>query len=105
MAKARIHAGICGFTTEVTAEQNGDMKVRLAVESSCPHITEIFAQLQEVEPFTEIGFFGGRVPAVLQAQQNSCPHAACPVFSGVIKAVEVAAGLALPADVSITLEK
>jgi hypothetical protein len=34
-----------------------------------------------------------------------CTHAACPVASGIIKAVEVEAGLALPGDVSIKISK
>jgi hypothetical protein len=34
-----------------------------------------------------------------------CTHAACPVPVGIIKAVEVETGLALPADVSIKLSK
>ena len=34
-----------------------------------------------------------------------CPHAACPVPVGIIKAIEVEAKLAVPADVSIKLFK
>lgn len=32
-------------------------------------------------------------------------HAACPVPAGIIKAVEVAAGLALPADATIKISE
>jgi hypothetical protein len=32
-------------------------------------------------------------------------HAACPVPSAILKAMEVAAGMALPADVSISIRK
>jgi hypothetical protein len=34
-----------------------------------------------------------------------CKHAACPVPSGIIKAVEVASGLALPKDASIQVSQ
>jgi hypothetical protein len=34
-----------------------------------------------------------------------CSHAACPVPVGIIKAIEVEAHLALPADVTIKLSK
>jgi hypothetical protein len=34
-----------------------------------------------------------------------CTHSACPVPVGIIKAVEVEAGLALPADVSIKISR
>jgi hypothetical protein len=34
-----------------------------------------------------------------------CKHAACPVPSGIIKAVEVASGLALPKNASIQVSQ
>jgi hypothetical protein len=34
-----------------------------------------------------------------------CQHASCPVPSGIIKAIEVASGLALPKDASIQVSK
>ncbi|NQT59833.1 MAG: hypothetical protein HQ557_12695 [Bacteroidetes bacterium] len=104
MAKAYINAGICGFTTGVDAVQNDEGKVEIAIDSTCPHIMKAAESIKEVEPFNEIGFYSGSTPSILQAHY-SCPHAACPVFSGVVKAVEVAAGLALPKDVSITVTK
>ncbi|MBC7324277.1 MAG: hypothetical protein H5T99_03045 [Moorella sp. (in: Bacteria)] len=34
-----------------------------------------------------------------------CPHAACSVLPGMVKAIEVAAGLALPQDAHIYVQK
>jgi hypothetical protein len=34
-----------------------------------------------------------------------CTHAACPVPVGIIKAIELEAGMTLPADVTIKLSK
>ncbi len=104
MAKAYIDAGICGFTTNVTTVQNDDGKVEISLDSTCPHIMNAADSIKEVEPYFEIGFFGGAIPSILQAHYT-CPHAACPVFSGIVKAVEVAAGLALPKDVILTVSK
>ncbi len=104
MAKAYIDAGICGFTTNVNAVQNDEGKVEIGIDSTCPHIMKVADSIKEVEPYNEIGFFGGSIPSILQAHYG-CPHAACPVFSGVVKAVEVAAGLALPKDVILTVSK
>ena len=39
----------------------------------------------------------------MQKGVEHCFHSACPVPVGIIKAVEVAAGLALPADVRMTI--
>ena len=38
---------------------------------------------------------------MLRMAAQHCKHAACPVPSGIIKAIEVAAGLALPKDAHI----
>ena len=46
-----------------------------------------------------------QVPPVLQAGLKFCSHAACPVPVGIIKAIEVGAGLNLPVDVSIKISK
>jgi hypothetical protein len=104
MAKAYIDAGICGFTTDVTTVQNDEGKVEISLESTCPHIMNIAESIKLVDPYNEIGFFGGSIPSILQAHYK-CPHAACPVFSGIVKAVEVAAGLALSKDVILTVSK
>jgi hypothetical protein len=42
---------------------------------------------------------------VYQALSPHLPHAACPLYSGFLKAIESAAGLALPRDAHILVEK
>ena len=79
-------------------------RCRLSIESECEAIQRLAAELTEVDPFEEISFRGAG-PRVLQVASAHCAHAACPVAVGIIKAVEVAAGLALPADVVIKLSK
>ena len=46
-----------------------------------------------------------QVPLTLQVGMKYCTHAACPAPVGIIKAIEVAAGLNLPVDASIKLGK
>jgi hypothetical protein len=62
--------------------------------------------LKTVNPIEEISFRGDG-PKTLRIAAKHCKHTACPVPSGIIKAVEVASGLALPKDASIqvALEK
>ena len=50
-----------------------------------------------MDPIREITFRGDE-PLTLQLARKYCPHTACPVAAGIIKAVEVESGLALPAD-------
>lgn len=103
MAKAEIRAGICGFKTRVETKTVGDM-VRVVVTSECKAIQRMAEHIEEVDPFREFTF-RGMGPQTFEAAEQYCSHAACPVPVGIIKAVEIEAGLALPADVTITLEK
>jgi hypothetical protein len=103
VAEAEIESGICGFTTRVSARRNGGT-VTLQIESECDAIQRLAAELTEVEPFQEITF-RGEGPRTLRAAVKHCYHPACPVPVGIIKVVEVEAGLALPADARIKISK
>jgi hypothetical protein len=104
VAKAEIFSGICGFTTHVEAHKNGDGQVAISLESDCKAIKKLGAALTEVDPYREFTF-RGEGPLTLQLASKYCSHAACPVATGIIKAVEIEASLALPADVTIKLSK
>jgi hypothetical protein len=103
MAKAVIEPGICGFHASVEAKMDGEM-VNLTITSDCPAIQKMAAELSQVNPYKEISSRRA-VPLTLQAGLKYCTHAACPVPVGIIKAVEVEAGLALPQDASIKISK
>ena len=60
--------------------------------------------LTEVDPYKEISY-RGEGPVTLKLAAEHLVHPACPVPSGIIKAIEVAAGLALPKDASIKPSK
>jgi hypothetical protein len=79
-------------------------KVRLSIESDCKAIQNLAEELTEVDPFQEITFRGGG-PRSLELGAKHCYHTACPVPVGIIKAVEIEAGLALPKDAAIKLSK
>lgn len=101
MSKAEIHSGICGFTTEVVATMNGKV-CNLVISSDCKDIQRLAEDLKQVNPFQEISFRQS-IPQTIQVGMQHCSHAACPVPVGIIKAIELEARLALPADVSIKL--
>jgi len=103
LATAEVQAGICGFRTTVQATMDGDL-CNVMVRSECKAIQRLAAEVYQVDPLREITH-RGEGPLILALAARHCSHAACPVPAGIIKAVEVAAGLALPADVSIKLEK
>ena len=103
MARAEIASGICGFSATVIARREGSNCV-LSIDSDCDAIQRMAEELTEVDPFQEITF-RGQGPRSLALGAKHCYHTACPVPVGIIKAVEVAAGLALPADATIKLAK
>jgi hypothetical protein len=103
MAKAEIFAGDCGFNTQVEASLQGNA-CSLNIINECKAIQRMAAELKLVNPYQEISFRRG-VLTIHEMGRKHCTHASCPVPVGIIKAVEVAAGLALPTDVTIKLSK
>ncbi|HTX70140.1 MAG TPA: hypothetical protein VMH50_13495 [Thermoleophilia bacterium] len=99
MAKAEIESGICGFCTTVTTTNEG-RRVRVEFETSCGYVERLAEALTEVDPYKEISY-RGEGPVTLKLAAEHLVHPACPVPSGIIKAIEVEAGLALPKDASI----
>lgn len=104
MAKAEICSGVCGFNTTVETHMDDSDQVLLDIQSDCKAIQRLAAELTQVDPFREFTY-KGEVPLTFELAAEYCSHAACPVPIGIIKAVEIESGLALPADVSIRLSK
>lgn len=106
MARVEVDSGICGFTTLVVATSEDQQHVSLHVTSTCPHVSDIAEKLnsETFDAFEEIGPCEQPISIYQTHIMGICrslPHAACPVPSGVCKALEVAAGLALPRDAHI----
>ena len=99
MSEATIGPGICGFVAEVKATMEGEM-CSLEIACDCEPVQEMAKDLAQVDPMVEIGFHGDG-PLTLRTFAEHCPHPSCPVPAGILKAVEVAAGLALPQEASI----
>jgi hypothetical protein len=103
MARAEIFAGNCGFNTKVEAVMDGKV-CKIQISSECEAIQRMAEELKEVSPYNEISFKRA-MPKIHEMGHKYCTHAACPVPSGILKAVEIEAKLALPKDVLIRLSK
>jgi hypothetical protein len=103
MTKVTIDPGICGFIAEVTAAMDDEM-CRLDIDCACEPIQEMAEALKQVDPMVEMGFFGDG-PLVWRTFAEKIPHPSCPILAGILKAVEIEAGLALPKDASIKVTK
>ena len=101
----KVISGICGMLTEVRATSDDRAgTVKLKFNTRCESIQKLAGELTEVNPYEEISFRGAG-PRTLRMAAKHCQHAACPVPSGIIKAIEVASELALPKDAVIEVKK
>lgn len=109
MVAVKINAGICGFETVVIAEDKGGYKASFHLESECPNWKKVDTLLggKELNMMTELfknKETGTLDSEVLEISFKTIPHVSCPVISGILKALEVSAGLALPKDATISFE-
>jgi len=103
--KASIEAGVCGFKTTVIAASDDMQNVTFAIESDCENIKRLASDFPVVDGYSEIGagFDGVIHQSVRETLKGCC--SGCVVPCGIFKAMQVAAGLALPAPVSIDIVK
>ena len=110
MINVEITGGICGFTTQVHAEDKTAYKACFHLDSQCPNWKRVNDILggKELNMMTEL--FKNKKTGTLDSQVlavslKTIPHVSCPVISGILKALEVCTGLALPKDAAITFKK
>ena len=100
--KTRVHAGVCGYVTEIVATTEDEQMVQMAIESPCGNIRSLAAGLPgELDAYEELGagWNGAIHQAALGALKGCC--SGCVVPSSIFKSMQIAAGLALPRDISI----
>ena len=103
-----IDAGICGFKTTAVVTSEDDQHVAFAVESDCDKIRSLGATLKDkalIDAYQEISPMAESVlmQTVRSVLTGCC--AGCAVPAGLFKAMQVAAAIALPRDISIRLTK
>lgn len=105
-AFAEIDAGICGFKTSAHARSDDEQSVTFDIESDCDKIRAVAAVLKEKEPIDAYMEIDQRSEGALTSTCRSILTgccAGCAVPAGLFKAMQVAAGLALPKDAVIRL--
>lgn len=110
MSKVKIKAGICGFTTLVTAAKKTAYTANLLFETDCPNWQKVHTELEGKELNVMKELFKNKQTGVLESELFELfflliPHVSCPVLSGALKALEVETALALKADASIVFEE
>ena len=105
MAKTRVEAGICGFVTEIETSSEDMQHVSFKVETDCEKIKNLSKKLNKVDAYNEIkdGFDGELFKIIREELKGCCAGCAVPV--GLFKSMQVAAMVALPKNISITITK
>ena len=103
--QASIGGGICGLHTTVEAISADGMTVTVRIESDCPLVSKMAAELTSLDALDELMRrpYIATTPALLSAKHKL--HTTCVVPTGILKAVEAAAGLALPGQCEIRLAR
>lgn len=97
--KVIVESGICGFKTTITVEPLGKRKARVTLKSECEMVGDMQKDIRELDMMSV--FTGFMNNPVYVAASGRLKHTACPVPSGILKALEVAMGLSLPKNASI----
>ena len=101
--KVTVDAGVCKMTTVIKAKMNADGYVDIEIDSECPNILRLSWGLKPEFAFVVVEEAMNKTQ-VYKLASRELPHAACPVPSGIIKAIEVAGELGIKRDVSIKIE-
>lgn len=110
MPHVKIEAGICGFSTLVSAEKKSAFSACLHFETDCPNWKKIDDMLSGKELNAMEELFKNRQTGTLDSELfklffQLIPHVSCPVLSGTLKALEVTSGLALKADAAVSFQE
>ncbi|HWR58223.1 MAG TPA: hypothetical protein VN328_04970 [Thermodesulfovibrionales bacterium] len=99
MTKVVVNSGACGFSVEATAEKGRDKKIHISLETECEMVKKM---LDDIPVLDVMSLFSGWLNnPVYNSAAKQLKHVSCPVPAGILKAVEVEAGMAVPKGVSI----
>jgi hypothetical protein len=101
--RLEVDPGICAFTCLIHAFKDEKHTVRFEIQSDCDQIQNLARDLGKLG-MKDLFLPLSRNPIFLSAEKSQC-HLACPIPCSMVKAAEVALGLALPKKVMITFEK
>lgn len=102
MTKVVVNPGICGFTSIIIVTKLARERFSIEISTDCKHVSKLAESLAEVNPFEIMKSMKECV--IFQEASKHLSHITCPVPVGILKALEVEAGLALPRDVCIHFE-
>ena len=99
-----VDGGICGFQTRIHTESDDSQNVTFKIASGYEKVRKFGEVLQAKGPVDGYAEIGARSDGVvLTTARESLCCAACAAPIGAFKAMQVAAGVALPKDVTLKI--
>jgi len=101
-----VDGGICGFQTRIHAESDDAQNVTFKIASACEKVRKFGEVMQArgpVDGYAEIGAGAGGIVLTTSNEVLKGCCAGCAVHAGAFKAMQVAAGVALPKDVKLKI--
>ena len=107
--EVKIDPGICNFPVKIFATSDDSVHVGLELVTECESMLQLARLIHEITPIDAYQELGPKESLILEAARSilvtkGCCEA-CVVPTGVCKAIQVAANLALPRDVSMKIVK
>jgi hypothetical protein len=102
MTKVIVQPGSCGFSVSIRADKGPGKVISVTMETDCEMVRKMAADIKTLDRFTPLAGF--LTNPVYQAAAKHVKHAACPVPSAVLKAIEVEAGMNVAKDATIVFQ-
>jgi hypothetical protein len=102
LTRVTINPGACGFFATVKVVKQGNKDFSVSVVSECQMVQKMAAEISNLSIMD--AFKRQTDNPVFKKAAVCLRHAACPIPTGILKALEVEAGLNLPKDCSIIFE-
>jgi hypothetical protein len=99
MAKVIVQPGSCGFSVSIRADKGQGKAISVTIETDCEMVRTMAADIKTLDRFAALAGF--TTNPVHHAAAKHLKHAACPVPSAILKAIEVEAGLNVAKDATI----
>jgi hypothetical protein len=99
MTRIKITPGVCGLLATVEIRKKEGKNFSASISSDCEMVEKLGAEIEEL---TFMDAFKRIIDNPVYRKGSLClKHVSCPVPCGILKALEVEAGVALPRDVKI----
>jgi hypothetical protein len=103
MTTVIVNAGACGYSITITAKKNKDNTIAVALDTECGMVKKMLEDIAALDRFAPLTAFQNN--PVYRSAAKHLKHVSCPVPSGILKALEVEAGLNVMKDATITFDK